>query len=202
VSISLSQQAYLQIRDKIVRLQLAPGDVIREDVLQAELGIGRTPIREALQRLARDQFVTELSMLYETRAILEPYAMRLAAVRGKQEHWDAMAAALESSRRPNVSNSDLMRIDRRCHEIVWEAANNRFLTDTLDMMYAQSDRLWHLYIADVEDMRHALEEHTEMYQALSVGDGDLAAKLAEAHVRAFDEEMSLAVRKNLGSPLN
>jgi DNA-binding GntR family transcriptional regulator len=217
VSISLSQQAYLQIRDKIVRLQLAPGDVIREDALQAELGIGRTPIREALQRLARDQFVTviprrgmlvspidvmELSMLYETRAILEPYAMRLAAVRGKQEHWDAMAAALESSRRPSVSNSDLMRIDRRCHEIVWEAANNRFLTDTLDMMYAQSDRLWHLYIADVEDMRHALEEHTEMYQALAAGDGDLAAKLAESHVRAFDEEMSLAVRKNLGSPLN
>jgi DNA-binding GntR family transcriptional regulator len=217
MSISLSQQAYLQIRDKIVRLQLAPGDVIREDALQAELGIGRTPIREALQRLARDQFVTviprrgmlvspidvmELSMLYETRAILEPYAMRLAAVRGKQEHWDAMAAALESSRRPSVSNSDLMRIDRRCHEIVWEAANNRFLTDTLDMMYAQSDRLWHLYIADVEDMRHALEEHTEMYQALAAGDGDLAAKLAESHVRAFDEEMSLAVRKNLGSPLN
>jgi DNA-binding GntR family transcriptional regulator len=101
-----------------------------------------------------------------------------------------------------VSNSDLMRIDRRCHEIVWEAANNRFLTDTLDMMYAQSDRLWHLYIADVEDMRHALEEHTEMYQALAAGDGDLAAKLAESHVRAFDEEMSLAVRKNLGSPLN
>jgi DNA-binding GntR family transcriptional regulator len=213
----LSQQAYLQIRDQIVRLQLAPGDVIREDALQAELGIGRTPIREALQRLARDQFVTviprrgmlvspidvmELSMLYETRAILEPYAMRLAAVRGKQEHWDAMAAALESSRRPSVSNSDLMRIDRKCHEIVWDAANNRFLTDTLDMMYAQSDRLWHLYIADVEDMRHALEEHTEMYQALASGDGDLAAKLAEAHVRAFDEEMSLAVRKNLGSPLN
>jgi DNA-binding GntR family transcriptional regulator len=217
MSISLSQQAYLQIRDKIVRLQLAPGDVIREDVLQAELGIGRTPIREALQRLARDQFVTviprrgmlvspidvmELSMLYETRAILEPYAMRLAAARGKQEHWAAMAAALESSRRPNVSNSDLMRIDRRCHEIVWDAANNRFLTDTLDMMYAQSDRLWHLYIADVEDMRHALEEHTEMYQALAAGDGDLAAKLAESHVRAFDEEMNLAVRKNLGSPLN
>jgi len=217
MSISLSQQAYLQIRDKIVRLKLAPGDVIREDVLQAELGIGRTPIREALQRLARDQFVTviprrgmlvspidvmELSMLYETRAILEPYAMRLAAARGKQEHWDAMAAALAGSRRPNVSNSDLMRIDRQCHEIVWDAANNRFLTDTLDMMYAQSDRLWHLYISDVEDMRHALEEHTEMYQALAAGDGELAAKLAEAHVRAFDEEMNLAVRKNLGLRLN
>jgi DNA-binding GntR family transcriptional regulator len=216
VSISLSEQAYLKIRDKIVRLEMAPGDVIREDVLQAELGIGRTPIREALQRLARDQFVTviprrgmlvsgidvmELSMLYETRAILEPYAMRLAAARGKQEHWDAMAANLQNARRQGVTNDELMSIDRKCHEIVWDAAGNRFLTDTLDMMYAQSDRLWHLYIADVADMHHAVEEHTEMYQALAAGNGDKAAALAEAHVRAFDEEMNLAVRKNLASPL-
>ena len=216
VSISLSEQAYLKIRDKIVRLEMAPGDVIREDALQAELGIGRTPIREALQRLARDQFVTviprrgmlvsgidvmELSMLYETRAILEPYAMRLAAARGKQEHWVAMAGNLQNARRPGVTNDELMSIDRKCHEIVWDAAGNRFLTDTLDMMYAQSDRLWHLYIADVADMRHAVEEHTEMYQALAAGDGDKAAALAEAHVRAFDEEMNLAVRKNLASPL-
>ena len=216
MSISLSEQAYLRIRDKIVRLEMAPGDVIREDVLQAELGIGRTPIREALQRLARDQFVTviprrgmlvsgidvmELSMLYETRAILEPYAMRLAAARGKQEHWEAMADNLQNARRPGVTNDELMSIDRKCHEIVWDAAGNRFLTDTLDMMYAQSDRLWHLYIADVADMRHAVEEHTEMYQALAAGDGDKAAALAEAHVRAFDEEMNLAVRKNLASPL-
>jgi len=216
VSISLSEQAYLRIRDKIVRLEMAPGDVIREDVLQAELGIGRTPIREALQRLARDQFVTviprrgmlvsgidvmELSMLYETRAILEPYAMRLAAKRGRQDHWDEMARVLARAEEPGATNDDLMKIDRRCHEIVWDAAGNRFLTATLDMMYAQSDRLWHLYIADVADMRHAVEEHTEMYQALAAGDGDKAAALAEAHVRAFDEEMNLAVRKNLASPL-
>jgi DNA-binding FadR family transcriptional regulator len=145
--------------------------------------------------------VMELSMLYETRAILEPYAMRLAAARGKQEHWDAMAANLQNARRPGVTNDELMSIDRKCHEIVWDAAGNRFLTDTLDMMYAQSDRLWHLYIADVADMHHAVEEHTEMHQALAAGDGDKAAALAEAHVRAFDEEMNMAVRKNLASPL-
>jgi DNA-binding GntR family transcriptional regulator len=112
-----------------------------------------------------------------------------------------MAANLQNARRPGVTNDELMSIDRKCHEIVWDAAGNRFLTDTLDMMYAQSDRLWHLYIADVADMRHAVEEHTEMYQALAAGDGDKAAALAEAHVRAFDEEMNLAVRKNLASPL-
>ncbi|MFM2436996.1 MAG: HTH-type transcriptional repressor RspR, partial [Actinomycetota bacterium] len=54
---SLSEQAYRLIRRMIVRLELAPGAVIREDELQHQLGIGRTPIREALQRLARDQFL-------------------------------------------------------------------------------------------------------------------------------------------------
>ena len=109
MSMTLSERAYYAIRDLIVRIELAPGDVIREDVLQDRLGIGRTPIREALQRLARDQFVTviprrgmlvsgvdvtELSMLYETRMILEPYATRLACARGKAEHWESMATAL------------------------------------------------------------------------------------------------------------
>ena len=53
---TLGGRAYDAIRRKIVRLELAPGDVVSELELQRELGIGRTPIREALQRLARDQF--------------------------------------------------------------------------------------------------------------------------------------------------
>jgi len=216
VSESLSERAYRAIRDLIVRVDLAPGDVIREDDLQARLGIGRTPIREALQRLARDQFVTviprrgmlvagvdvtELSMLYETRAILEPYATRLACARGRAEHWEAMASAIDVARRPGTSNDDLMAIDRTCHEIVWSASGNRFLTDTLDMLYAQSDRLWHLYLADVSDMRHAVEEHAEIHGALVAGDAERAASLAEAHMRAFDDEITRAVRRRLVPPL-
>jgi DNA-binding GntR family transcriptional regulator len=216
VSESLSERAYRAIRDLIVRVDLAPGDVIREDDLQARLGIGRTPIREALQRLARDQFVTviprrgmlvagvdvtELSMLYETRAILEPYATRLACARGRAEHWEAMASAIDVARRPGTSNDDLMAIDRTCHEIVWSASGNRFLTDTLDMLYAQSDRLWHLYLADVSDMRHAVEEHAEIHGALVAGDAERAASLAEAHMRAFDGEITRAVRRRLVPPL-
>ena len=217
VSVSLSERAYYEIRDLIVRVDLAPGDVIREDDLQERLGIGRTPIREALQRLARDQFVTviprrgmlvsgvdvtELSMLYETRTILEPYATRLACARGRSEHWEAMATALEGARKSGVSNDQLMMIDRTCHEIVWSASGNRFLTDTLDMLYAQSDRLWHLYLSDVADMKHAVEEHAEIHEALVAGDSDRAAHLAEAHMRAFDDEISQAVRRRLGGRID
>lgn len=217
MSVSQSERAYLEIRDLIVRVELAPGDVIREDELQEQLGIGRTPIREALQRLARDQFVTviprrgmlvsgvdvtELSMLYETRTILEPYATRLACARGRREHWDLMAEVLKGARKPAVTNDELMRIDRTCHEIVWSASGNRFLTDTLDMLYAQSDRLWHLYLSDVSDMRHAVEEHSAIHEALVSGDADRAALLAEAHMRAFDEEISQAVLKRLGARID
>ena len=95
----------------------------------------------------------------------------------------------------------LMAIDRSCHELMWEAAGNRFLLDTLDMLYAQSDRLWHLYLAHVADMAEAVDEHGEILNALRTGDGDLVAGLVERHVRAFDEQIREAVTERLESPL-
>jgi len=213
---SLSERAYREIRRMIVRLELAPGAVIREDDLQERLGLGRTPIREALQRLVRDQFVVvlprrgmfvssidvgELATLYETRAIIEPYAARLASVRGKPSHWARMRAVLADAHAPGMSGGELIEHDRECHEIVWEAADNRFLTDTLDMLYAQSDRLWHMYLADVDDMADAVDEHTRILDALEGGDTELAASLTEAHIRSFDEQIRAAVRRRLESPL-
>jgi DNA-binding GntR family transcriptional regulator len=216
MSESLSERAYREIRRMIVRLELAPGAVVREDELQDRLGLGRTPIREALQRLVRDQFVvvlprrgvyvagidvSELALLYETRAVLEPYATRLASLRGKPDHWEAMAGALERAGAADTPAAELIEIDRTCHEIVWAAADNRFLTDTLDMLYAQSDRVWHMYLADVADMAHAVEEHEEILDALRDRDADRAAELAEAHIRAFDEQIRAAVLRRLESPL-
>lgn len=211
----LSEQAYSQLRDMIVRLDFAPGDVLREDALQERLGLGRTPIREALQRLAREHFITviprrgmfvsgidvsELSMLFETRTVLEPYAARLAAARGTDDHWVRMADALDGVS-DAAGNEDLMTIDRLGHEIMWEAAGNRFLVDTLDMLYAQSDRLWHLYLADVADMSHAVEEHGEIMDALRSGDGERAGELTEEHIRSFDAQIRAAVTERLESPL-
>jgi DNA-binding GntR family transcriptional regulator len=214
-SVSLSERAFQEIRRMIVRLDLAPGDVIREDELQATLGLGRTPIREALQRLVRDQFVTviprrgmyvssvdvsELGLLYETRAMLEPYAMRLACVRGTAADWVEMAAVLEQATAASTPD-ELIAIDRRCRELVWHAADNRFLTDTLDMLYAQSDRLWHLYLGDVADLHLMIQEHRDILAALQAGDAERAAELIEAHMRAFDEQIRQAVQRRLASPL-
>ena len=213
---SLAERAYDAIRRMIIRLELAPGGVVREAELQATLGIGRTPIREALQRLARDHFVTviprrgmfvstidvaELSMLYETRAIMEPYAARLATIRGTRADWDEMAEVLADTERPGVRPDELIELDRRCHEIIWRAAGNRFLTNTLDTLYAQSDRLWHMYLSDVADMGHAVEEHAAIHDALQLGDADKVAMLIEAHVKSFDAQVRDALTARLGAPL-
>ncbi len=212
-STSLSEQAYQQIRRMIITLEFEPGDVLVEDDLRERTGIGRTPVREALQRLAREHFVdvvprrgmfvtgvdvSELSTLLETRIVLEPYAARLAAARGTDEHWDAMAEVLAST---TTVPDQLLAVDRRCHEIMWDAADNRFMLDPLDTLYAQGDRLWHLYLSDVSDMGHAVAEHDEILSALRNGDGDAAAELVEAHLRAFDEQIRAAVTAHLESPL-
>ncbi len=200
----------------IVRLELAPGDVLREHALQQALGIGRTPIREALLRLAREQFVTviprqgmfvspidvdELSLLYETRAVMEPYVARLACRRGSAEAWSEMADVIEGSLRAGIPPEDLLAVDRRCHEIIWDAAGNRFLTDTLDNLYAHSDRVWHMYLADVADTRHAVDEHIEILDLLRKGEARASAAAVEAHVRSFDQQVREAVTARLGSPL-
>lgn len=221
----LSEQAYQQIRRQIIQLELAPGDVLREHELQEQLEIGRTPIREALQRLAREHFiqviprrgmfvttidVAELSTLLETRFVLEPYAARLAAARGTEQQWDEMARVLDaavpsrsgrSGAQEPLPASDLLAADRRCHEIMWEAAANRFLLDTLDMLYAQSDRLWHLYLSDVTDMSHAVVEHRDILDALRSGEGDRVAELVEHHIDSFDQRIRAAVTAHLSSPL-
>ena len=107
---------------------------------------------------------------------------------------------LGEAERP-TDDDELLAVDRRCHEIVWEAAGNRFTADTLDMLYAHSDRVWHMYLAEVADTRHAVVEHAEILDALEGGDADKAAALVEAHVRSFDDQIRTAVTARLESPL-
>lgn len=189
----------------IVRVELPPGAIVREDDLQARTGIGRTPIREALQRLERDQLVTviprrgvmvtpidvgDLALLYETRTILEPYVHRLAAKRGTEQHWATMQTALDRADAlgDDAPWDELLQADRVCHEQVWAASENRFLTQTLEMLYTQSERLWHRYVRDVADLRAALAEHRRILAALRAGDGEGAAELIDGHVRSFESQ--------------
>ena len=200
----------------IVRLELAPGEVLNEAELMDKLELGRTPIREALQRLRRDQLVTilprrgvfvtsvdidDLPMLFNSRAVIEPHLAELAAVRGSVEDWNEIEEILARAEDPAAASDaeTLLEADNRCHEIVWKAAGNRFLTATADMLYAQSNRLWHLYLSEIDDMRPAVAEHRKIVEALRAGDGTRAAQLTEKHIRTFEQEIRQRMQKRLES---
>jgi len=202
----------------IVRLELAPGEVLNESELMQDLDLGRTPIREALQRLRRDQLVTilprrgafvtsldieDLPVLFNSRAVIEPHLAELAALKGTDEHWADLEAVLAGTTNPAVAsdNEAMVEADNRCHEIVWDAAGNRFLTATADMLYAQSNRLWHLYISEITDMGSALNEHRQILDALRRGDATLAASLTEDHIRTFESEIRHAMEQRMRSRL-
>jgi DNA-binding GntR family transcriptional regulator len=213
---SLRQLAYERIKQKIVSLELAPGSVIDEAGLQAELGLGRTPIREALQRLALEKLVVivprrgmfvadigvmDLQRLFEARLALESLAARLAAQRGTAAHWEQMQAVL--ARVPDDTipseNQTIISIDQTCHELIYEAIDNEFLRDTLITMYALSLRLWYFALSKLGDMRGAVLEHADILAALSAGDGEEAGYLMEQHIRIFQEEIQ-AVMLGLAQP--
>ncbi len=206
---SLSQQAYDAIKQKIVSLVLSPGEVIDEVVLREELGLGRTPIREALQRLAQEKlvlivprrgmFVTEigiadLQQLFEARLELESFATKLAAQRGTAVHWQPMEATLTRFIiDKNLDNETLIEIDAACHYLIYEAADNKFLKDTLTTMYALSLRLWYFALSKIGNMHGAVLEHQHMLEALKSGDADMASELMEKHIRTFQQEMQKTI---------
>lgn len=203
---SLSQQAYDSIKQKIITLALPPGAVIDEATLQKELDLGRTPIREALQRLAQEKLVVivprrgmfvseigikDLQQLFEVRLTLECLAARYAAQRGTAHHWQKMAAALAGlpPEGEPADNQILITIDEACHCIMYDAAGNEFLANTLKTMYSLSLRLWYYMLPQIGDMRRAILEHQNILYALQDGDADEAARLIEKHIYAFQEEI-------------
>src|SRR5215210_4460066 len=131
----IAERAYLELRDRIVTLRLAPGTAVREDELMAELGIGRTPLREAVKRLALERFVAvqprrgtyvtevdaaEIIHITEVRAELEGYAAELAARRMDAAALRAAESLLDQIERLGRRDDQaaLMRLDERIHDLI------------------------------------------------------------------------------------
>jgi DNA-binding GntR family transcriptional regulator len=198
---SLADKAYHELRGLIVALELAPGAVIDERELIERLGIGRTPVREALRRLAherlvevyprRGMFVTgvdvrQLARLSEVRAVLEPEAARLAAERATDDdraRFDALFAELDAG------GSELMQLDERIHRAVYRAAHNDLLEATLEQYYALALRIWMLALERTQDLEEAVEAHRDLLEAIRDGDGERAAQTMRDHVENFEQAM-------------
>ena len=202
---SLADRAYHAIRDMIVSLELRPGAVIDERRLMERLGIGRTPTREALRRLAQERlvevyprrgmFVTsveihDLASLAEVRLVLESHVARLAAERATDEDRSAMDDLLEElERRDDLDARGLMALDERIHRQVYGSAHNPFLESTLEEYYVLALRIWYLALDRARELEQAVLGHRELLEAIRDGDADRAEATMRRHVLDFEEAM-------------
>jgi DNA-binding GntR family transcriptional regulator len=202
---SQSEEAYLRIRDRIVSLDMPPGSVVNEARLRENLKIGRTPIREALQRLARENLVksvphrgtfvtdvniTDLARITEVRVVLEAHAARLAAGKLTSTDREAIEDLLAFVERRSVTDQrELMQLDQQIHQLVYRAARNPFLEATLERYFNLSLRLWYLVLDREIRLREAVDEHVELLKAILSGDGDLAEQIMRRHVIGFEHEI-------------
>src|SRR5438105_12149584 len=135
---SQSEEAYARILERIVSLEMPPGSVVNEARLRDELQIGRTPIREALQRLARENLVrsiphrgtfvtdvniTDLARITEVRVVLEAHAARLATEKVTATDREAMGELLELLRGGRVTDRRaLVHLDQQIHRLIYRSA--------------------------------------------------------------------------------
>jgi DNA-binding GntR family transcriptional regulator len=201
---SLSEKAYYLIRDRIVSLRLPPGSMINERALTEELGVGRTPVREGLRRLADENLVVvyprrgifvagiearDLASISEVRAELEGFAARLASARASADErvtCEALIAELVATR----SESDvdkLIHFDQRIHRHVYRCTHNDLLEATLEEYFVLTLRLWLAVLDRVEHLEEAVQDHRELLEAILEEDGDRAEKVMRRHVTGFEE---------------
>jgi len=201
---SLAERAYVAIRRLIVTLELEPGAVINERELVERLGIGRTPVREALRRLAqeglvevyprRGMFVTDvdvrrLAQLSEVRAVLEPEAARLAAERLTEAGRAELEELLRELDADAFDDPALMALDERIHRAVYRWARNDLLEATLEQYYVLALRIWTIALDRQHELHDAVQEHRALLEAIRDGDGERAAATVRAHVEDFEQAM-------------
>lgn len=202
---SQSEEAYARLLERIVSLEMPPGSVVNEARLREELKIGRTPIREALQRLARENLVksvphrgtfvtdvniTDLARITEVRMVLEGHAARLAAEKLGAADREAIDRLVDELKRSSIAGRrDLMELDQRIHRAIYRAARNPFLEATLERYFNLSLRLWYLVLDREVRLREALDDHVEILRAILAGDGELAETVMRRHVTNFEREI-------------
>jgi DNA-binding GntR family transcriptional regulator len=202
----LADRAYRELRDRIVTLRLAPGSPIDEDELGAELQIGRTPIREAIKRLAGERLVvvfprrgtfvseiniTDLAHISDVRTQLEGHAAARAAQRITPARRRELEALLEDLQRAagSTDHSALMALDTRVHRFIYDCAANPYLAETLTTYFNLSLRIWYVVLERLPHLLARVHEHEQALRAIADGDAERAREVMVEHVTTFEREV-------------
>jgi DNA-binding GntR family transcriptional regulator len=193
---TLTERAYRLIEEQIVTLRLRPGEVLSEQMLSANLKIGRTPIREGLQRLAREGLVTILPrkgilvseinprsqlLVLEVRREIERLLSRAGAERATAEQRERLQEIAKGMDAAAKTNDDLafMRLDRELNALMVEAAHNDYAARSMKLLQGLSRRFWYMHYRDAADLPLCARLHANQARAVAQGDGDAAARASD-----------------------
>ncbi len=202
----LADRAYSELRDRIVTLQIPPGSPIDEDRVGAELGMGRTPVREAIKRLALENLVTvfprrgtfaseinitDLADVCDVRVQLEGHAAFRAAQRLTAEQRDELQALLRELHEVTAGADlqTLMALDARIHRFIHRAAGNPYMEETLGRYFNLSLRIWYLALDRLPDLGARIQDHEGLLRAILEGNAEVAREAVAEHVQTFAQEI-------------
>jgi DNA-binding GntR family transcriptional regulator len=201
----MADRAYASLRDRIISLEIPPGAPIKEDALGHELEMGRTPVREAVRRLALENLVTvfprrgtfaseinitDLAHISDVRIQLEGHAAQRAAQRLTAAQRERLEDLLEQLRECEGSTdaAALMALDARVHRFVYSCAANPYLEETLGRYFNLSLRIWYLALDRLPQLLH-MGEHTQLLLAIRDGQAQRAREIVAEHVTNFEDEV-------------
>jgi DNA-binding GntR family transcriptional regulator len=202
---TLTDKAYRALEEDIVTLRIPPGTVVSEAILSRRLGVGRTPVREALQRLAREWLVVILPRrgivvseidpvrqlrLLEARREIERFLTRSAAKRAtalQRIAFREIAAGMDQAAR-RADDIAFMRLDRAFNLLVLDSAGNEFAASAMSLMNGLSRRFWYMHYKQAADLPLAARLHATIARAIADGDQDAAGRSSDAlvdYIQAF-----------------
>ncbi len=206
---SLSDKAYRQLEEMIVTLQVQPGAIVTEGELGARLGIGRTPLREAIQRLAFQRLVTTLPRrglvvsqinltdhlgVLETRRVLDRLLAAGAARRATPEertHLKSYAAWMtEAARSDNLA--EFMRLDQEFDQLLAASAHNHAASNAIAPLHVHCRRFWYVYRYH-GDLPRAAAYHAALIDAVVEGDEARAIEASDVLMRYLEDFTRIAL---------
>lgn len=209
----LRELVFESLREAIIVGKLSPGERLMEIQMAEEMGVSRTPVREAIRKLEleglvvmlprKGAYVAGLSLkditdVFEIRGALEGLAAELAAERITEEELEGLERYLvkisEESETGNLSK--VVETDTDFHSLIYSASRNQRLSQIINNLREQIQRFRTTSLAYPGRMKVAVEEHRKIVEAISARDGELARKLAHEHMENAENSMMNMIQQD------
>jgi DNA-binding GntR family transcriptional regulator len=205
--LSLRDQAYEAIKDRIITCEFKPGECINETSVSALLGLGRTPVHQALDRLMLEEMVEviprkgvivkpvilqDVLQMADVRLLNEAHCARLAASRADDSHIEALSRVLDQARTA-IDHRDvdaLMRRDREFHSLLASASKNLELAEVVRKLNERSLRFWFISFTTPDHHQSFQQQHEAIFAAVRDRDAEGAEQAMRAHVEAFRKSVA------------